>query len=748
MSKSQVNALLHVTRGLHKDVLAAYPALKDSFLKDFRRLTLCCQNRGIGFFTLDLPCLLSILLEGIESGRLVLKGPLSRAVSKKVKVPRLYSGLWLRIFDKNAYLRQEVDVDALNFLKMLLSFAKKLENGCSFDRKQTTVGAYHDIERGLRRPTFGWHLDSLHSTHHNLKRARALRGSDGPDGSSSIEGYEPDLFGCTNHGICNYSGFPGGDHDLLHGSPLYAEPQLVDHVYQCVENFDRNPESVHLVQALDYNSDGVGRSLPLFSGQAFPALSLSDQSLLNKIQKVSDLISIQLGIFDPISFSSDMEESSNGIGFKHGPGAVAERLPQWEKSHFLNWSDKLQGSFPFESCGKTAGDTRSRPLNHEVASRLYCVPKTTKSPRLIAAESTSQQWCQQAILGFFFRQCRSAFGHYFIDFKDQSLSSDMVLRASKDKSLATVDLSDASDRLSCWTVERIFRRNQSILIALHAARTRYLRDEISQDKGFLKLKKFASQGTATTFPVMSLTMLCIALGSCLRGNVTMANIWKLRDQVRVFGDDIIIPTHGYEGLVRAMNLLQLKVNMTKSYINGHYRESCGTDGYKGYDITSVTPKCIIPDSPASCQAVVDLTNNLFNKGYWHASTFCETLLPPRIRRGLRIVGINEAGIRGLSSYCGGDESHLKQRWNLRLHRYEVRVWGTVPRTLKRPRDGYSTLLDFFASRHNPEHARVMSNYVSTRKTKSGLLWEPSRYPTQRVTAASQIPQLDGIPRLS
>jgi hypothetical protein len=732
MSKSQVNALLHVTRGLHLDVLASYPALKDSFLKDFRRLTLCCQNRGIGFFTLDLPCLLSLLLEGIESGRLVLKGPLSRAVSKKVKVPRLYSGLWLRIFDKDAYLRQEVDVDALNFLKMLLSFSKKLENGCSFDRKQTAVGVYHDIERGLRNPTFGWDLDSLHSTHANTKGARASWWRYGPDRSSCPERDDVDLFGCANHGIRNYSGISGGHYDFLHGAPLYAESQLGSHCDLHVESADINPESVHLVQALDYSSDGVGKSLPLFRGQDVPALSLDDQRLLNQIQRVSDLITTSFGDFDPISYSAEKEELALGVGFKHGPGAVAERLKQWEKSHFPNWSVKLEGSFPFESCGKTVGDDRARPTHHEVASRLYCVPKTTKSPRLIAAEPTSHQWCQQALLGFFFGQCRRVFGHYFIDFKDQSLSADMVIQASKDRSLATVDLSEASDRLSCWTVERIFRRNKSILYALHAARTRYLRDEISKDKGFLKLKKFASQGTATTFPVMSIVMLCIALGVCLEGRITWRKIWELRDQVRVFGDDIIIPSHGYEGLVRAMTILQLKVNVAKSYVRGHYRESCGTDGFRGYDITSVTPKCIIPDSPASCQAVVDLTNNLFNKGYWHASTYCETLLPPRIRRGLRIVGINEAGTRGLSSYCGGDESHLKQRWNLRLHRFEVRVWGTVSRTIKRPRDGYSALLDFFANRYNPEHARVVSNYADTRKTKAGLLWEPACYPTQRV----------------
>jgi hypothetical protein len=128
----------------------------------------------------------------------------------------------------------------------------------------------------------------------------------------------------------------------------------------------------------------------------------------------------------------------------------------------------------------------------------------------------------------------------------------MVLQASLDRKLATVDLSDASDRLSCWTVERVFRCNPSILTALHAARTRYLFDEVSfrtlkKDKNFLSLRKFASQGTAVTFPVMSLVMLIIALAASWGDTepIDWRGIWKRKRQVRVFGDDIILPAHGY-----------------------------------------------------------------------------------------------------------------------------------------------------------------------------------------------------------
>ncbi|DAD50265.1 TPA_asm: RNA-directed RNA polymerase [ssRNA phage Gerhypos.4_9] len=699
--KSQVNNLLHVLHGVRKDIEAAYPELKEGLTKDFVRIALYCQNRGIGFFTLDLPHLESLLLQGLETGRLMLEGPLSSAVSKRIKVPRLFSGLWLRIFDKDSCLKHEVDVTALAMLRQVLVLGKKLEIECPPDRIQATVGAYHDIERRLRRPDLNWSGDEL-----------GVSRTEGGDANRSFFGVGGDL-----------------QHDLWSSDESPACQEEGKKKAAGGTNEHLNPMNLSIAQAVDLVRAEDYTNLPLFGEGNQYESQAADARLLHKIQQVADLV---IGAFAPLNprrFSALMEQRGQGIGFKHGPGAVAERLKNWEKSEFLNWPLKLQGTFPYEYCGVTAAGLLMgrRPLNHEVASRLICVPKTRKSPRLIAAESTSHQWCQQLILTFLFRQCEKLFKGSFIDFKDQSKSGEMVLLASRDRDLATVDLSDASDRLSCWTVERMFRANSSILIALHAARTRYLRDEISKDTGFLSLRKFASQGTATTFPVMSLTMLFIALGATLKDdeNVTWQTLWKYSNQVRVFGDDIILPAHGYDRLLRAMELLQLKVNAAKSYVHGHFRESCGVDGYLGYDVTPLKPKRIDGDSPASCQAVVDNSNNLYKKGYWNASAAMFGLLPERLRRATRVVGKYDAGSSGLISYCGDDERHLGKRWNTRLHRYEVRVWGALPQPQRNRRNGYAALLDFFASKHNRGMPRVVSEYADIRKARIGLQWVPS-----------------------
>nr|UJQ85755.1 MAG: hypothetical protein 3 [Leviviridae sp.] len=646
--KSQVNALLHVLAGILKDVQLAYPAYKE-VSRDIERLTLICQTRGLGLFTLDLPHLDSLLLNGLESGRLSLSGPLSKRKSKRIHVPKIFSGLWLRVFDKSACLRTEADATSIFFLRQLCCLGKKLEVGCTDARREAALETYHGIERTLRRPTLEWEDDVL------------VHRSDCAD--------------------------------------ISLEQAVASRDQQTLFSNQEEEEA---------ENEGLKRLR------------------LQRLQEVADIVVGSFGFFEPVSLSGQLEADGLGTGLKHGPGAVSERLRNSEKFDFPNWPSKLEEWFPYDFCGKTAGSPSERPSHVEAASRLICVPKTSKGPRIIAAEPTAHQWCQQLLRAFFVNETKqNPLLGGFVNFSKQKLSADLVHQASIDRKLATVDLSDASDRLSCWTVERMFRSNQSVLHALHAARTRLLRDDVSKNKGFLKLRKFASQGTAVTFPVQSIVFLICALAASMpTGRITPRRILSLRGKVRVYGDDIILPCTGYEGLVMLLNLLQLKVNVAKSYKHGHFRESCGSDAYFGSDVTPVKPKTLVPDGPASRQAVVDTINNLFVKGLWNASLNLESLLPPRVQRGLRVVGPADAGVVGLASYCGSNESHLVRRWNQSLHRTEVRVWSYKAKTLKSRTEGYQGLLAFFASQHNSERARDCE-HLESRGGRDAFSWEPS-----------------------
>lgn len=658
MTKSQVGVYLRVMQGFRKDILATYPSLKGVDL-DFERIALGCQTRGHAYFMLDLPHLESLLLEGLETGRLTLEGPSSRRVSSKVRVPRLFAGLWLRVFDKSGCLRTDADVTSILDLRQLLTFGKKLEVECSKQRKLAAYERYHDIERSLRKPSLSWDCDKLGTDNHDLDFSLADCLDHGDPGSFDFED--------------RTSRPKGGDHDPI-------------------------------------------------------------QYLLGQCQKIADIVSTELPFCEPVSFSEGRLSAGRGSGCKHGPGAVAERLRGLEKFSFPYWTAKLEDWFPVDVFARLASQRGSGFINHEPPSQLHMVPKTAKSPRIIASEPVAHQWCQQLTWLWLRRNIRNSFLGDFIDFSDQNASGNLVLQASQDRKLATVDLSDASDRLSCWTVERMFRRNPSLLSVLHAARTRWLRTQLDEVVDDLKLKKFASQGTAVTFPVQSLVFLIIAFASVVEGTPTIRKLRKLRNQVRVYGDDIIIPARGFVRIKSILDALQLKVNLSKSYERGSFRESCGQDAFRGVCITPVKPKTIIADGPASCQAVIDTTNNLFNKGYWNASNNLQRTLPVHVQRGQRVSHSQSAGAQGFTSFMGDSERHLQRRWNSSLHIFEVRTWThsvSYSKTTHCNRD--SALLAFLARGRVqilPQvwESRDSSSGASRPKTRSGFRWEPSHTP--------------------
>ncbi len=638
--KSQVNAILHTLLGLIEDVRAAYPALR-GLDRDSKRLSLVTQTRGLGFLSLDLPILGDLLLAGLRDGRLPLDSQPFGWVSKRCMVPRFLSGLWLRVFESNACLKVDADINAVAFLLQFATLAKKVRAPCSRQRTNSALKGYYDVETSLKAPTLNWE-----------------------------------------------------------GDKLDPEGRLKD---------------LHLVEVVEVDLPLLGERL-----ECRPRVN----SLMSKAQQIADLILSRMSWYDPFTWSDQSIQEHGVSSFRHGRGAVAVKGTGNDKSEFQSWPRKLEAVFPFESFGKMSSDSRVVPdLEHP--SLLHFVPKTLKGPRIIAAEPVEHMWCQQSILNYLEHEFKRLFAGSFIDLRRQDKSADLVLKASLDRSLATVDLSEASDRLSCFVVERMFRRNPPLLIALHAARTRFVKINHHDETDYLKFKKFASQGTGTTFPVQSLVFLIAALAVSLKGSVTWDNIKRLRKTVRVYGDDIIVPTHGYEDLRLLLTHLGLKVNDRKSFADGYFRESCGTEAYRGYVITPIKPKVFDPSGPGDTIALIDGVNNLFKKGYWHASNNLSSFIPNYALRRLRFVGPGTAGPFGLTSFSGYSDNHLNRRWNDSLQRIEVSVFAKYEDTRKRPRDGYSRLVDLSTMRHSPWNPRTVSETGETRYAKGGVRWEPS-----------------------
>jgi hypothetical protein len=477
--------------------------------------------------------------------------------------------------------------------------------------------------------------------------------------------------------------------------------------------------------------DRAGSVLPLF-----PLLGAERESSANisavhlsTIQRVADSGTAELGRFDPAEWRS-----------RHGPGAVADLKTGMNKYSFPFWPAKLERVFPFADYAfhnhaewadyvRHQSEFHAFLQTHEPPSRLIAVPKTITGPRLIASEPVGHQWCQQLIRDFLMsRVSRTSFSSS-ISFRDQAKNGALALSASSSESHATIDLSSASDRISCWLVERLFRTSPSLLDALQASRTRWIRNDIDRKSPRLyKLKKFTTMGSAVTFPLQTIIFTYIAIGSVLftrRRKPTYENIWWASKEVQVFGDDIIVPIDSVDNTLAALSHLGLKVNPNKTFRTGRFRESCGVDAFDGNDVTKVSVLTMpVVSKPESVVSSLDSHNNFFMRGYYTTSDYIQRAVASLKRYRFFKVSAGSGSI-GWFSHEGWDPGDAKRRWNPDLHRLEYRVTRLSGRALRKLTDGRSMVLQYFTEVARPPISKEERlGCPSITPIKLSWRWEP------------------------
>lgn len=429
-----------------------------------------------------------------------------------------------------------------------------------------------------------------------------------------------------------------------------------------------------------------------------PATGLScPAALIDVCQRVFDVMSVTLGSFDPYAYTP-----------RHGPGVVSDLSRRDFKYDFPSWSDRLESVFPFSDFGAMPNwglwniDDPEIEYKDE-ASRLICVPKTFKGPRLIAAEPVAHQWCQQVIWDFVDSQAKTTWIGRFIHFRDQTYNQAMAIEASTDGNKWTIDLSSASDRVSCWLVERAFRRNPSFLKALWSSRTSHITQDLDKKSPRdYYLRKFSTMGSACTFPIESL----IFLGVCIAGTlysrgvsrVTTRAIEELVGSLLVFGDDLIVESGAGQDVETLLTYLDFKVNPDKTFRTGRFRESCGVDAFQGEDITPAYVRRTLDDStPDGVVSSVESSNNFWKKGCWRTADLIKTAVA-----NARIAVVSaSSGVFGWTSFCGADPS-TKKRWNKSLQRLETKIAVPTASQTRHPIDKWSALLQYFTERPSPD----------------------------------------------
>jgi len=82
------------------------------------------------------------------------------------------------------------------------------------------------------------------------------------------------------------------------------------------------------------------------------------------------------------------------------------------------------------------------------------------------------------------------------------------------------------------------------------------------------MKKFAPQGSATTFPVQTIVFSILAIAAViysLNQKVTSQTLARAAGQVQVFGDDTLVPSYAGKAYVELLTYCGLSVNYSKTY---------------------------------------------------------------------------------------------------------------------------------------------------------------------------------------
>lgn len=281
---------------------------------------------------------------------------------------------------------------------------------------------------------------------------------------------------------------------------------------------------------------------------------------------------------------------------RHGPGAVAGGEAGDEKWETINLIPGLNTMYPRAALYagiRSVGEQTSLMAEYKAmwnrsstvepaTSKLLFVPKDSRGPRTISCEPKELMFVQQGIARNLMRDF-SCFSYGRIQFHDQEQNAKLALASSRDQAYATVDLKDASDRVTLRLVDLVF----PTWAMPYLKATRSTHTLLPDGTVYGPHQKYAPMGSALCFPIEAAIFWAIGVVASHAAGAALADAKR---ETYVFGDDVIIRPQAVGHFVNLCEALCLRVNVDKTYVDGPFRESCGMDALYGERITPLRIK--------------------------------------------------------------------------------------------------------------------------------------------------------------
>lgn len=424
------------------------------------------------------------------------------------------------------------------------------------------------------------------------------------------------------------------------------------------------------------------------------------------IREARILLSNVFAFFDPTDISP-----------KHGPGAVATKQKLSDKYRWSNICRRITEVYPldayfFASAGSVCDnyDTFTRIGDEDLAARVVLVPKDSRGPRLISCEPVDFQFIQQGLMQAIV-DCveHNELTQFNVFFTDQRPNQIGALLGSCAGRYSTLDLNEASDRISVELVRLLFPVH--LVKYLEACRSL---STVLPNGEVLTLKKFAPMGSGLCFPILALSIWAILTAS--------APDTYTRERILVYGDDVIVPTANAANAIEQLESFGLKVNRDKSCTGGLFRESCGTDAFRGADVTPVRFRTVwssVP-SPDVYTSYIAYANGLWDRCYYGTYDLV-------VRELHDIYGaIPEKGQCSTDHalpYVDDKMRKCVRRWNKDYQVFQYRIWDTKSPTVIQHLPGWSALLRYFCEVGNKRNRAMARRKKLCIRQHCGITYE-------------------------
>lgn len=206
---------------------------------------------------------------------------------------------------------------------------------------------------------------------------------------------------------------------------------------------------------------------------------------------------------------------------------------------------------------------------------LICVPKSWKSYRTIMPDTVLGGFSSKGLGRVLVRRLKM---NRRIDLRHWQIKHQKLARRnSVTRRLATADLSSASDSFTLWLV-RCLLPSRWWRVLKQGRVAHYMPTDGSQKY----LTSFMAMGIGYTFPLQTILFYGMLKGIQIETGI--------QGHISVFGDDLVYPTKMHKYVVKYFGLCGFKMNLDKTFVHTHFRESCGGDFYRGKDVRPFSPQ--------------------------------------------------------------------------------------------------------------------------------------------------------------